>query len=207
MKKTLTTTLGSLAVITALALTGCTSAEPGPVETTSSSAKPPIPEVTTPAPAGDVKTVPANKEDTVATGILAYQDYLTVYAQILSDGGTNPERIFDVASAAGGQVVQSAVSMKKMGQRSTGEFKFTVLSSNIGAGSGSDGKELGPFTQAVLDVCIDATALKDFSADGQSVPRKGPQKITKSITTQWTPEQKRWIVVFDKLPEEKVTPC
>lgn len=202
-------TLGTLAIATALLLTGCTS-QGDPMPSPSQATKPAIPSIspTSNAPViGDISKIPATDTEAIATGGAAFSDYLRVFSLILNDGGNKPERIFDVSSAAGGQVVNSAASYRKMKQHSTGAFSFSVLSSSVTIGVDSKSKDLGPRSKVDLKVCLNASALRDFTDDKKEVVRKGPQKIIKSVSTQWSPTQKRWIVTTVTIPDDKAVPC
>lgn len=201
MKKTLTTTLGSLAVIAALALSGCTSESPVPDSTASTKA--PIPTVATPLQS----QAPVSEQQSIESAKAAYDEYLEVYTTIAANGGKGEEALRGIAPGLinGGRASAMFASLAKTGSHKTGEIKYKVLDNKVSTFIPvSESKEV-PFGQVDMSLCVDRGDFHTIGPDGTDSGKVGPQEML--YTTQVIWYGGRWAIAQDWLTDDKVTAC
>lgn len=202
MKKTLKTTLGSLAVIAALTLSGCTSNNPGPAESTAAT-KAPIPTVITPLQS----LAPVSEKQSIESAKAAYDEYLEVYTTIAAKGGKDETPLRGIAPGLinGGRASLMFASLAKTGSHTTGEIKYKFLDGKVSTFIPvSESKEV-PFGQVDMSLCVDVSGFHTIGPDGTDSGQVGPQQML--YTTQVVWYGGRWAVVQDWLTDDKVTAC
>lgn len=201
MKKTLTTTLGSLAVIAALALSGCTSESPVPDSTASTKA--PIPTVATPLQS----QAPVSEQQSIESAKAAYDEYLEVYATIAGNGGKGEEALRGIAPGLvnGGRASLMFASLAKTGSRTTGNIKYKFLDGKVSTFKPLSEGEDAPFGQVDMSLCVDVSNFHTIGPDGTDSGQVGPQQMLYTSQIIWYGG--RWAVSKDWLTDDKVTAC
>ncbi|GAA4660133.1 hypothetical protein [Arthrobacter cryoconiti] len=202
MKKTLTTTLGSLAVIAALALSGCASDNPGPVENTAST-KAPIPTVATPLQS----QAPVSNEQSVASAKAAYSEYLEVLTTIAGNGGKDETPLRGIAPGLinGGRASLMFNSLDKTGSHTTGQIKYKVLDDKVSTFKPISVGDDVPFGQVDMSLCVDKSDFHTIGPNGKDSGKVGPQQMLYTAQVIWYGG--RWAVSKDWLTDDKVTAC
>lgn len=202
MKKTLTTTLGSLAIIAALALSGCTSDSPDPTKSTAST-KAPIPTMATPLQSQK----PVSEEQSIESAKAAYDEYLEVFTTLAANGGKDEEPLRSIAPGLinGGRASLMFLSLVKTGSHTTGEIKYKLLDAKVSTFKPLSEGEDAPFGQVDMSLCVDRGDFHTIGPDGTDSGKVGPQEMLYTTQVVWFGG--RWAVAQDWLTDDKVTAC
>lgn len=186
------TIIATLALTTALALTGCTNTStPLPEDTTSGS---PTPSYT---------TTPQTEDEAIAGAKAAINDY---WAVLSTQATTNPADTSPIKAVASGQAAidgaKGITLWKDEGLSGTGQFTFDASGSgNYASDLTSDGQTVH-FGFARINGCVNPRAVHAKRSDGTEVTWNGFDKGW-AIDVQWSTAANRWLVTDQNQTEEK----